>query len=90
MGCCGRYSNNANNRMPSLIQQAKNLMLSTANVLAYAATTGQVKVDPKTAGVRVDTCNQCRHLEKNRCTICGCFIAMKAGLIAEKCPIKKW
>ena len=77
--------------MPSLAEQAKNLILSTANVLAYAAVTGKIKTDPQTAGSRVETCKQCRHLENgNRCTVCGCFIAMKAGLAAEKCPMKKW
>jgi len=87
MACCGRYSN----RMPSLVQQAKNLILSTANVLAYAAATGQIKAEPQVAGIRVDICKKCRHLEQNnRCTVCGCFIAMKAGLAAEKCPLKKW
>jgi len=86
MGCCGRHT-----RMPGITQQAKNLLLSTANVLAYAAVTGQIKAEPQVVGVRVDICQKCRHLEKgSRCTVCGCFIAMKAGLIAEKCPMKKW
>lgn len=88
MGCCGRYTAS---RMPSLVQQAKNLLLSTANVLAYAAATGQVKAEPQVAGARIELCKQCRHLENGtRCTICGCFIATKAGLVAEKCPLKKW
>jgi len=87
MGCCG---GGRNSRLPSLTQQVKNLILSTANVLAYAAATGQVKAEPQVVGQRVDQCNKCRHLEKTRCTICGCFIAMKAGLKAESCPLKKW
>jgi len=88
MGCCGRR---IADKMPSLAQQAKNLLLSTANVLAYAATTGQIKADAAVAAIRVDLCKKCRHLESNnRCTVCGCFISMKAGLIAEKCPLKKW
>jgi len=86
MGCCGRHT-----RMPSVTQQVKNLVLSVANVLAYATTTGKVKADPQVVGVRVDLCNKCRYLDKGtRCTICGCFIAMKAGLVAESCPMKKW
>jgi hypothetical protein len=85
MGCCGRI-----NRMPSIVEQAKNLVLSTANVLAHAAVTGQVKAEPQVIGIRVDLCNKCRHLEKTRCTVCGCFIALKAGLKAEKCPMRKW
>lgn len=86
MGCCGRF-----NKKPSIIEQAKNLTLSTANVLAYAITTGKIKAEPQTIAVRIDHCNKCRYLEKgSRCTVCGCFIALKAGLQAEKCPMKKW
>ena len=40
MGCCGRYT-----KMPSIPQQTKNLVLSVANVLSYAITTGQVKAE---------------------------------------------
>ena len=89
MGCCGGGSRNS--RMPSLTQQVKNLVLSVANVLAYAAATGQIKAEPQIVGVRVDKCNKCRHLDGGtRCTICGCYIAMKAGLKAESCPLKLW
>jgi len=86
MGCCGKI-----NKMPSIAEQAKNLVLSTANVLAYATTTGKIKAEPQTVGIRVDLCNKCRYLDKgSRCTVCGCFIALKAGLAAEKCPMRKW
>jgi hypothetical protein len=86
MGCCGRYT-----KMPSLTQQAKNLILSTANVLAHAALTGKIKADPQVVGIRVDLCNKCRYLENgSRCTVCGCFIGMKAGLQVESCPMRKW
>ena len=85
MGCCGRYT-----KMPSVPQQAKNLVLSVANVLSYAITTGQIKAEAHIIGMRVEQCNKCRYLEGTRCTVCGCFIAMKAGLKAESCPMRKW
>ena len=85
MGCCGRYT-----KMPSIPQQTKNLVLSVANVLSYAITTGQVKAEARVIGMRVEQCNKCRYLEGTRCTVCGCFIAMKAGFKAESCPMRKW
>jgi len=41
---------------------------------------------------RINTCNNCEHLNKtlNQCNICLCFIKLKAKFSAEECPIKKW
>jgi len=87
MPCCQKQKAR---EMPGILQQAKNFALSVANVLAHAAKTGRIKAEPQTVAIRVDLCNKCRHLAENRCTVCGCFIALKAGLKAEGCPLKKW
>lgn len=87
MPCCQKSKSKV---MPSVLEQAKNLALSVANVLAYARTTGKVKAEPQTIAIRVDLCHKCRHLAETRCTVCGCFIALKAGLQAESCPLRKW
>lgn len=86
MGCCGR----GRIKRPPLTQQAKNLGLSLANVLSTAARTGKIKAPTKTIENRINICRSCRHLAGARCNICGCFISLKAGLTAEKCPLKKW
>jgi len=85
MGCCGKF-----NKMPSVTQQVKNLILSTANVLAQAALTGKIRAEPQVVGIRIGLCQKCRYLEGTRCTVCGCYIALKAGLKAESCPMRKW
>lgn len=85
MSCCKGKS-----AFPSKKKQIVNLVLSVANVLAYALRTGKVSADPNTVEKRVNTCKSCRHLTDNRCSVCGCFINQKAGLKTEKCPLNLW
>jgi recombinational DNA repair protein RecR len=88
MPCCQKQKSR---EMPSILQQTKNLMLSVANVLAHAKTSGKIRAETQVVASRVDLCHKCRHLsENNRCSVCGCFIALKAGLQAESCPLHKW
>jgi hypothetical protein len=59
-------------------------------VIAHAVQTGQIKADDKVIERRVHICKDCRHLENTRCSVCGCFVTLKAGLKVEKCPLGKW
>lgn len=85
MGCCGRKGG-----FPSLSNQVKNLTVDIANVIAYAKLTGEVKADKDLVEKRVYLCKACPRLKNGRCTACGCFISLKAGLQASSCPLKKW
>ncbi len=86
MGCCNRNSR----RRPKISQQARNLALSLANVVAYAKATGKIKAEDTIINQRLSICTSCRHNDRNRCNVCGCFLTVKAGLKAESCPLKKW
>ena len=85
MGCCGR-----NKGFPALTTQLKNLTIDISNVIAYAKVSGEVKADKATVEKRVYLCKACPRLRNGRCTACGCFISLKAGLKASSCPLKKW
>lgn len=85
MSCCKGKS-----ARPSKRQQAINLVLSVSNVIAHALKTGKAMASSNVVEKRVQTCKTCRHLEQNRCNVCGCFINIKAGLISEKCPLNLW
>lgn len=39
---------------------------------------------------RLEICQQCEFFKDGRCTICGCFMALKARLATGKCPKGKW
>jgi len=91
MSCCGnRKRLNINTKLPPITKQFGNLVLSLANVIAHAVKSGKVIADNSTIETRVNICKGCRHLIQSRCSICGCFITLKAGLKAEHCPLKNW
>ncbi len=74
------------NKMPSMFQQAKNLAKS---VYDYAAS-GAEKAPEKIYRSRLEICEGCDKLSKDRCSECGCFVKMKAAWGSEECPIGKW
>ena len=77
-------------KFPSVTEQAKNVGLSLFNVLTQAIKTGQVTAPNEEVEKRISICESCEFLKENRCSECGCFIALKAGLQTEKCPKGKW
>jgi len=85
MGCCG-----GGRIIKKFAGQVASAALSVANVLAAAATSGKIAVDRSVVERRVAVCQVCPHLNGNRCTVCGCFISLKAGLNGASCPLNKW
>jgi len=75
---------------PSLPNQVKNVTMSLMNVMNQALKTGQVLAPKETIQNRIVTCDACELLVENKCSACGCFVALKAGLISETCPKGKW
>lgn len=39
---------------------------------------------------RVETCRTCKEFNGNECRVCGCFVAAKAEMGSEQCPLGKW
>lgn len=46
------------------------------------------RVIPEVAQARLEICKQCIHLipEKNRCSICGCYMNAKTYIARASCP----
>lgn len=86
MSCCGKPKR----KMPTKSKMVASLTLSVANVVAHAISSGKIKAEDTVISKRVSVCQSCRHLDKTRCTVCGCNVSIKAGLAAEKCPLKLW
>ena len=70
----------------------KNFSLSMANVLTHATKTGQVIASKEKILNRIVVCGTCPDYQKFRgkCKKCGCFLVVKTGLEAEKCPRGLW
>ena len=39
---------------------------------------------------RLEICQQCPSYNDGRCKECGCFLGIKTGWEAMRCPLKKW
>lgn len=86
MGCCGT-SAKATGRFTQKITEA---LLTVANVVAAASRSGKLTVDRSIVEKRLGICKACPHLQGSKCEVCGCILAVKAGLNGATCPIKKW
>jgi tetratricopeptide (TPR) repeat protein len=71
---------------PGLLAMA----MSATKAMANFVGSGFKTVTPAVQRKRLDTCAQCEHHTGMRCQICGCFTAVKSGMLHEECPIGKW
>lgn len=72
------------------MNKIRGLFVSVAHVLKHAAKTGEVMATAEIVHRRLELCRQCADLVGSKCVHCGCFMALKGGLAATKCPINKW
>ena len=73
--------------LPSFIQQAKNLMKSTAEHLRD----GKREVSNEQHIERLNICESCEFMRQDRrCAKCGCFLDTKTKWRTSSCPIGKW
>lgn len=71
---------------PPAIDMAKNLYKDT---IAWAKSGFEVTQKDE-VDRRLDICFKCEFFKDGRCTICGCFMALKAKLATGQCPKGKW
>lgn len=88
MGCCGRGL--VKRKRTSFAYKVKEATKTAKDVVKTAITSGKVSADENIVKIRLQRCKTCRHLVKNRCQVCGCFMNVKAGLKAASCPLRKW
>lgn len=78
--------------MPSITQMAKNITKSLAlNAKSFISGYG-LTLPTEEANRRLEICKGCEFFDsvKTRCSKCGCQMAVKTYLKAEKCPVGKW
>jgi hypothetical protein len=77
---------------PSTTQMAKNLTKSVVNNVKSVLSGNSLKLSDTEATARLSICRGCDFFNANdeRCLKCGCQMAIKTYLRAEKCPIGKW
>jgi hypothetical protein len=79
-------------QMPSATKMAVNLGKSVVNNAASVMAGNALKTDSEQANSRLSICRGCEFFDSGseRCGKCGCNMAVKTYLRAEKCPIDKW
>jgi hypothetical protein len=87
-----RLSSSNKNPYPSAMQMARNLGGSIINNAMSITAGNSLRVDDSAAQARLNTCKGCEFFNQlqERCTKCGCNMAVKTYLRAEKCPVGKW
>jgi hypothetical protein len=80
------------NKNPTPFQMAKNLAKTAIDTVKIVASGDSPNVSGEEAARRRSICNGCDFFNQaqQRCTRCGCFMAIKTYLKAASCPIGKW
>jgi hypothetical protein len=80
------------NSPPSKLQMAKNLGNSIVRNIKSVAAGNPLKISDEESSIRLEICKSCEFFNANaqRCNKCGCNMAVKTYLKAEKCPVGKW
>jgi len=63
---------------------------SVKDIISHASKNGEVKAPRELKEKRLHICKQCKFFNGTRCEKCGCFMNIKASLIATKCPLGIW
>jgi len=79
-------------KMPSVIDMAKNLATTAVETIKTVAVGNSANLTQEEAQKRKNICNTCPSFNKSqeRCTKCGCYMAIKTYLRAATCPLGKW
>ncbi len=64
--------------------------VSLAASMARFAASGFKTVDESLHQLRMSHCSPCEYRRDTQCSLCRCFIAKKAWLPHEDCPIGRW
>jgi hypothetical protein len=82
----------SSNKNPSILKMAQNVTRTAIDSFKTVAEGNSLNVSNDIASSRKAICEGCDAYNKaqQRCTKCGCFVAVKAYLRAATCPLGKW
>lgn len=73
--------------LPSIAKQIANF----SQAIVEHVSTGRVHVGEEDYKKRIDICNLCNYFrDDGRCSICGCYMKVKARWESQKCPFGLW
>jgi protein-arginine kinase activator protein McsA len=93
-GCsnCSSKQNSQPSNFPSLASMGVNLAKDVVNTVKSGIAGQGIQVDEAESNKRKQICDKCEffNTQQQRCTKCGCFMAVKVYLKASHCPVGKW
>ena len=77
---------------PSLPKKAENLTKTAFDIVKEYINKGTILVPEEVRKARIDICNDCNRLDKDRlvCRECVCFLVNKIKFSAARCPLNYW
>lgn len=87
-----RNLESSNKRLPSAFQMSKNLGSDIIKNITSVARGNPINAENSEIDKRKSICNSCDFFIKDsqKCSRCGCNMAIKTYLKASTCPIGKW
>jgi hypothetical protein len=87
-----RSLESSNKKMPSSFQMAKNLGSDILKNVKSISQGNPINSDQSEIEKRKSICNSCEFFisDSQKCSKCGCNMAIKTYLKASVCPIGKW
>lgn len=77
---------------PTQSKMLKNLLFEAYKTAKQGLCGDRVLAKKDTVEYRLEICANCDkfNAEEKRCTLCGCFMMVKANLEVANCPDNKW
>jgi hypothetical protein len=88
------WKQRAKRTLPPVSTVAKNAVKAAGRAAGRLLVGGRVIATEDIAAARVEVChsNTCGQYlpDRRRCVACGCFVATKASMLTEDCPLRFW
>jgi len=72
------------------MSKLEHALKTVRDIISHAKEKGDVLAPKELKEKRVNICQSCNFYKNGLCSVCGCIMKVKAGLIASTCPKGRW
>lgn len=87
-GVCDRADPSSPKHNPGILEKIVNFAVAVVQHVAAGSPTAA----PEQTAERLAICQECEHHDpdRDRCSVCGCGLSLKASWADQSCPLEKW
>ena len=87
-----KLASSSRGSFPTYTQMAKNLGNDIVKTVQNVVAGGGITSEESEVNRRKSICNSCEFFNpsEERCTKCGCYVAVKVYVKVSNCPLGKW